>query len=327
MAAIVAGEVGPYFTGIIYCSLLSACLAIGDLRRAGEWSDAAADWCATIPPDSPFPGDVPGEPGRGRAPARRVARGRGGGRARLRRAADVVEPGLAAAAFLQLGRDPAAQGRPGRRRGRVPQAHELGEDPQPGLALLRLAQGKRRRRPRRDRRGARRGRSRPPAPGAAARGERRDRARRRGDRRRAGVRGGARPDRRGDAARRRSPRRRRRRPGRSRSRRATSTGPWRASGRPCAGWQDLRLPYEAVARPGRGSRARSARPGTRTVRRSSSAPRSRASSGWARSATPATVAALLGDADALPGGLTAREAEVLRLLASGKTNRTSRWSS
>src|SRR4029079_16304699 len=56
MTATVAGEVGPYFTGIIYCSLLSACVAIGDLRRAGEWSDAAADWCATIPPDSPFPG-------------------------------------------------------------------------------------------------------------------------------------------------------------------------------------------------------------------------------------------------------------------------------
>ena len=49
MASIVAGEVGPYFTGIIYCSLLSACLAIGDLRRAGEWSDAAAAWCSTIP--------------------------------------------------------------------------------------------------------------------------------------------------------------------------------------------------------------------------------------------------------------------------------------
>ena len=49
--------------------------------------------------------------------------------------------------------------------------------------------------------------------------------------------------------------------------------------------------------------------------------RSQASSGWARPGTRPRWPALPGVADALPHGLTAREAQVLRLLASGKTNR------
>ena len=120
MAATVAGEVGPYFTGIIYCSLLSACLAIGDLRRAGEWSDAAAGLVRHDPPGLAVPGDVPGEPSGGRPPARRVGRGGGRGRARLRRAApargnhDLRGGGVPAAR-----RDPATPRRSGRRRGGV----------------------------------------------------------------------------------------------------------------------------------------------------------------------------------------------------------------
>ena len=141
MASTVAGEVGPYFTGIIYCSLLSACLSIGDLRRAGEWSDAAAAWCATIPPDSPYPGMC-------RANRAEVARLRGAwpeALAEAERACDelmVVEPGIAAAAFLQLAEIRRRQGDLAGAEAAYTRAHELGEDPQPGLALLRLAQGK-----------------------------------------------------------------------------------------------------------------------------------------------------------------------------------------
>ena len=44
--------------------------------------------------------------------------------------------------LLRGRRGPPAAGRPGRRRGGLPGAHEVGRDPQPGLALLRLAQGR-----------------------------------------------------------------------------------------------------------------------------------------------------------------------------------------
>ncbi len=142
MASTVAGEVGPYFTGIIYCSLLSACLAIGDLRRAGEWSDAAVDWCATIPPDSPYPGMC-------RANRAEVARLRGAwgeAEAEAERACDellVIEPRFAAAAFLQLAEIRRRRGDLAGAEEAYTKAHGFGEDPQPGLALLRLAQGKR----------------------------------------------------------------------------------------------------------------------------------------------------------------------------------------
>ncbi len=118
MASIVAGEVGPYFTGIIYCSLLSACLAIGDLRRAGEWSDAAATWCATIPPDSPYPGIC-------RANRAEVARLRGAwpeAEAEAERACDellIDRAGARRGGVPAAGRDPSAKGRPCRCRGGV----------------------------------------------------------------------------------------------------------------------------------------------------------------------------------------------------------------
>ena len=289
MAATVAGEVGPYFTGIIYCSLLSACLAIGDLRRAGEWSDAAVDWCATIPPDSPYPGMC-------RANRAEVARLRGAwGEAEeeAERACDElldVEPVFAAAAFLQL-----AEIR--RRRGDLAGAEAAYTNGRTSSARIRSP----------DSRccGWRRASGPPPGPrspaalGAAGPAPAPHRVRlhaanveialadgsiddalasaaassvddRGGDRgagvRRAGGRGA---------------------PGRSRSRPGTSTAPWRdlreacdRDGRSCAC-------RTRRARPGAVRAGARAPPGTRRARRSSSAPRSPASSGWGRSATPA----------------------------------------
>ena len=54
MTSVIAGELDPFFTGVIYCSVLEACLDLGDVGRAGEWSDAAIAWCDSISPDAPF---------------------------------------------------------------------------------------------------------------------------------------------------------------------------------------------------------------------------------------------------------------------------------
>ncbi len=56
MTSVIADELTPYFTGVLYCSLLDTCLDIADLGRAGEWSLAATTWCETLPPGSAYPG-------------------------------------------------------------------------------------------------------------------------------------------------------------------------------------------------------------------------------------------------------------------------------
>jgi hypothetical protein len=56
MTAVVAGELSALVTGTIYCDVLEACLELADLRRASEWNEAARAWCASLPPEAPWPG-------------------------------------------------------------------------------------------------------------------------------------------------------------------------------------------------------------------------------------------------------------------------------
>ncbi|MGQ0615878.1 MAG: LuxR C-terminal-related transcriptional regulator [Acidimicrobiia bacterium] len=51
----VEGRLGPYSTGKVYCSLISACEALGDLRRATEWTEATSRW-SRHHPFAVFPG-------------------------------------------------------------------------------------------------------------------------------------------------------------------------------------------------------------------------------------------------------------------------------
>jgi len=49
MLLAVEGRLGPYATGKVYCSMISACEELGDLDRAGEWTQATATWAAQHP--------------------------------------------------------------------------------------------------------------------------------------------------------------------------------------------------------------------------------------------------------------------------------------
>jgi ATP/maltotriose-dependent transcriptional regulator MalT len=55
MLLAVEGRLGPYSTGKVYCSLISACEELGDLRRAAEWTEETAAW-ADRHPFAIFPG-------------------------------------------------------------------------------------------------------------------------------------------------------------------------------------------------------------------------------------------------------------------------------
>jgi ATP/maltotriose-dependent transcriptional regulator MalT len=49
MLAAVEGRLDAYTTGKVYCSMISACEELGDIRRAAEWIDATARWSQNHP--------------------------------------------------------------------------------------------------------------------------------------------------------------------------------------------------------------------------------------------------------------------------------------
>ncbi len=49
MLCAVQGRLSPYSTGKVQCSMISACEQLGDLRRAAEWTDATLRWSEAHP--------------------------------------------------------------------------------------------------------------------------------------------------------------------------------------------------------------------------------------------------------------------------------------
>ncbi|MEU4064017.1 LuxR C-terminal-related transcriptional regulator [Streptomyces wedmorensis] len=166
MCAVSAGELTGMFTGWLYCLALTQCMEAADLGRAVEWTNAAMEWCAPpwsgrsttdaaagpAAPPAPLPMTVPsGEnPFRGVCRAHRVevldllgAWEPAEAEARLAcREVPVDRLESAAAAYYAAGDVQRRQGRLDTAAVSYAHAHELGRIPQPGLALLRLAQGR-----------------------------------------------------------------------------------------------------------------------------------------------------------------------------------------
>jgi tetratricopeptide (TPR) repeat protein len=141
MVAVTCGEVGPMVSGVVYCSVISACHELFDLKRAQEWTTALAGWCDAHPDMMPF---------RGTCLIRRseLLQLHGAWQAacdEAQRACDQL-----AAAPIQLDADAAycQQAELYRLRGEFEKADDAyrrashaGMKPHPGPALLRLAQG------------------------------------------------------------------------------------------------------------------------------------------------------------------------------------------
>ena len=140
MVAASAGELSPIATGIVYCGVILGCQEAHEARRAREWTSALSSWCDEQP-------DMVAFTGRCLLHRAQVMQLEGAWAQALEEAdRATARPGMTAfggaeAVYLQ--------GEIHRLRGEFAQAEHAyreasrrGREPQPGLALLRLAQGR-----------------------------------------------------------------------------------------------------------------------------------------------------------------------------------------
>ena len=135
-----SGDLGPLMSVNVYCIMISACQRVGDFRRAGEWTEAANQFCDEL--------DASGYPGMCRVHRAELVRLRGDWEAAEEIARKATEEigdysiWLAGAGYYELGEILRRKGDFAAAEESYRRAKDVGHEPQPGLALLRLAQGK-----------------------------------------------------------------------------------------------------------------------------------------------------------------------------------------
>ena len=143
MVAAVSGELSPVVTGVIYCSAIASCQRVYAFDRVREWTAALTDWCDAHPQLGMFTGvclvhraeilQLGGSWSEAVVEARRAAE----------RCVRPPEREAAGRAHYQEAEVHRLRGEFDEAEAAYRSASRFGVEPQPGLALLRLAQGDR----------------------------------------------------------------------------------------------------------------------------------------------------------------------------------------
>jgi DNA-binding CsgD family transcriptional regulator len=143
MVAAISGELSPVVTGIIYCSAIASCQRVYALDRTREWTAALATWCDARPQLVMFTGqclvhraevmELGGSWTQAVEEARRA----------VQRCVRDIEAQAAGRAHYQEAEIHRLRGEFEAAETAYRNASRCGVEPQPGLALLRLAQGER----------------------------------------------------------------------------------------------------------------------------------------------------------------------------------------
>jgi DNA-binding CsgD family transcriptional regulator len=140
MVLVTNNEVSPVLAGIVYCGVIDSCMEAGDLRRAAQWTDALERWCADQPDLVPYRGQCLVHRSQVLTAKGEWHEASNAAELACRRLSEPMHPALGLALYQQADLH--------RLRGEFSAAEDAykaagrhGKDPVPGFALLRLAQG------------------------------------------------------------------------------------------------------------------------------------------------------------------------------------------
>jgi DNA-binding NarL/FixJ family response regulator len=143
MVAVTAGELSPIVAGMVYCNTIGFWQSVYELRRAREWTEALTRWCEQQP-------DMVAHTGVCLVHRAEILQLQGAWDAALeeaRRAGErfsegVLNERVCGKAFYRQGEVHRLRGERTAAEDMYREASRRGYEPQPGLALLRLAEGK-----------------------------------------------------------------------------------------------------------------------------------------------------------------------------------------